>query len=137
MTVLCPAQEAHGIGTWQLQAGTGMSPSPEVTSHAGYANNSEQKCNHVVPPHTFSPYTFPQLMPPRRSVPCPHTAVDSSAPTATQGLLPLQWVPAGGRPPQSRWDHLSTLINAALHCQWQHTQDQGPAAVSEVSPEQQ
>lgn len=29
------------------------------------------------------------------------------------------------------------LVNAALHCRWQHTQDQRPAAVKDVSPEQQ
>lgn len=31
MTVLCPAQEVHGTQTWQ--AGTGMSPSPELMHH--------------------------------------------------------------------------------------------------------
>lgn len=33
MTVLCPAQEAHGTGTWQLQVGTRMSLSPEMMHH--------------------------------------------------------------------------------------------------------
>lgn len=52
-----------------------VSFSRDDASLAHYANNSQQKCNCVIPPHTFSPYTCPQLMPPRRSVPCPHTSV--------------------------------------------------------------
>lgn len=57
-------------------------------SLARYANNSQQKCSCVIPPHASSPYTFSQSLPPRRSVPCPHTAVDSSAPTTTGPCCP-------------------------------------------------
>lgn len=124
MTVLCPAHEAQGTGTWQLQAGIGMSPSPEVMHHFLAVPTTHSK-NATVLPHlipSLPTHSHNSCLPEECHA---HTHLWIALPPQPhRALLPLQWAPAGGKPPQSRWDHPSTLVNAAPHCQWQHTQDQ-------------
>lgn len=115
MTVLCPAQEAQGIGTWHLQAGTGMSPSPEVMHHLLVMPITHRKNAAMLSHPTISlpTHSHDSCLP--EEVCHAHTQLWIALPSQPHRvLLPLQWVPARGRPPQSRWDHPSTLVNAAL-----------------------
>lgn len=120
MTVLCPAHEAQGTGTWQLQAGTGMSPSPEVMDHFLVMPTTHSKnatvLLHPTPSHLT--HSHNSCLP---EVCHAHTPVDSSVHNHTgpccpcNGLLLEENHPSPGGTIPPLWSMLPFTVNGSTH----------------------